>query len=1516
MSLEVQPDSHVLGLLEEFGISDKHGNPRTELDQRISSATIQRTDFWISHSKSDTSPPHVSVWTVPKNALGRALKGACKSIYNFLFNMKEAEDTEIQALYKSVTDEKRTLSERSAPPIGERSSVRVVETTPYTKSLESLEKVLNEIRGMPRAPTDVSLPESVPVIKDAGPPPALQSQSLAASKEFREDAEPPVADKRIKPEDQFVPAAVSITKSVPVMENVEDTLLRQYQPIEAAVTILEETSQSLKEEAVAKEHTALETQFAHILTLIEKFKPELQKAQSENPTKIVKISAFDIGPLEQRATRALENGRAKLSESALKPLRAAVEALRSITSTVEEKSQALNGTLTQEASVDTAVDLEAAYRKTLEQVRTFPAASDSLPNIPSLKETAAELMTQIKGFEKRARAAHASASETISQQHETALKRYSEVVAQYGQIVSQAKKLSIPVGELGPQVHGATDAAPLNEKVQTILTLGEQVSQLGATTRSLEADILKTSSALQKTYGETLADCTKGLEALEKINRQRAALSLTKNNSVESFRASVIQFQQLSADPSPVKLADLKKLLGQLSAAQKSQEAEVTQLFDAFCAARTGELEAIKASIGSPAESLDRQLLALKRNFDSEGATKKELDEFSQALTALKEIGTKLTAIEQGIATLPIDILSFATFYSKPMSIKVKLQETADNPTGKKISDLNRDIQEAEESLRTALLTKERLAQEQRTMDATIAQWEQTFTDYLKGDLKDLLQNIEKLSSTISLYQISADLRALFGTKTVDLIYRLNLAQRALKVNERAEFFWKKWIDGEDISLDDLPSRSEFQDGLEHTELTSIPDLSEAVKKSIEILIPIENFVSAQQGAVQRILRGVGGIFGWGGGTQAIWIDEHNKLVSGAALKDPTPEETDKIALMLSLGSELCRPLLSELPQARKEGWILNFKELQAVYTADKTPPIHKAAQAWIDTLSPSEKAAPVVLPVSQKAVKVPEAQREETETLVEVPAVLADEKEKEGLSEIAAAAALIDPKIVVHDIKKEELAKEKEALDKPFLAVSEPPVAAVEIHDDLVSPKKEDVLDKESSPASLIMPEVTERNESLGQSTPPPPEEVLSTQADSTVKVTLLDEGAAISVSVPPKPVGEAEQEEGDTLGQLGKGALVVPPLSLAAVEGHGALREETKDLTEASRASEVFQEGAEELVISGQGVTDTGVKESAREKEEADIPPPEVHTEAKPQEEVLQSIRETPERKPLSHFTRARPQKSHHDKSRAPEVKTRGFEEVHEEPPLAAAASIPEGTPRVEAVSKAVRGRPPMGLQFKVDLHDLKTAAEKQKKTPKAKDDRSIIDPKTKPTAAAAAATAAAPPLKATLLPVVRVTKPEQELPQALVRMVRPNRKMGLNLPSDGLPGDALSDYVVKEWDVQKSPQQAFDIALNILDYPEHIEFVLGKVFKPNVDPFKLLFIADTLAYGLKEKELKKYSRENLKDMLAPLLVAAFKACLDRERITEVMRYITKEATNSGSPVKPLYDLIKKGLTPPPKR
>ena len=73
MSSSVNPNLYIIRLCTEFRISDKLGIPRLPLDQHVAE-TAQRNDFWISLPKSDPFLPHVSVWTVPKNALGKFLK--------------------------------------------------------------------------------------------------------------------------------------------------------------------------------------------------------------------------------------------------------------------------------------------------------------------------------------------------------------------------------------------------------------------------------------------------------------------------------------------------------------------------------------------------------------------------------------------------------------------------------------------------------------------------------------------------------------------------------------------------------------------------------------------------------------------------------------------------------------------------------------------------------------------------------------------------------------------------------------------------------------------------------------------------------------------------------------------------------------------------------------------------------------------------------------------------------------------------------------------------------------------------------------------------------------------------------------------------------------------------------------------------------------------------------------------------------------------------------------------------
>ena len=146
----------------------------------------------------------------------------------------------------------------------------------------------------------------------------------------------------------------------------------------------------------------------------------------------------------------------------------------------------------------------------------------------------------------------------------------------------------------------------------------------------------------------------------------------------------------------------------------------------------------------------------------------------------------------------------------------------------------------------------------------------------------------------------------------------------------------------------------------------------------------------------------------------------------------------------------------------------------------------------------------------------------------------------------------------------------------------------------------------------------------------------------------------------------------------------------------------------------------------------------------------------------------------------------------------------------------------------------------------------------------------------------------------PVLPFPPPEERLKQ-------PSGKLELELQK-GPVTDRLREFI-KGQDLT-NPRTAFKIALAITKQGIDTNAVVKGIFEdPDIDPFKLLFLADTIVIGLQKPELK--------DKIVVLLGAALNTPRNAEQIKMIQAYLNRELSKKErTPIDSLYGAIMNKL------
>jgi hypothetical protein len=145
---------------------------------------------------------------------------------------------------------------------------------------------------------------------------------------------------------------------------------------------------------------------------------------------------------------------------------------------------------------------------------------------------------------------------------------------------------------------------------------------------------------------------------------------------------------------------------------------------------------------------------------------------------------------------------------------------------------------------------------------------------------------------------------------------------------------------------------------------------------------------------------------------------------------------------------------------------------------------------------------------------------------------------------------------------------------------------------------------------------------------------------------------------------------------------------------------------------------------------------------------------------------------------------------------------------------------------------------------------------------------------------------------------------LPTPQERLRTNQERLVLTLPIHEIDQQLLK--MVNDLDLTKDHRATFRIAFKIIEKGAETSKILNTIFgDPNIDPFKLLFLADTLVVGLKKPELQK--------QVVGLLETAFKAKKNERHLEKVRAYLNSELTKrEPGPLNILYIAIMSTLPP----
>lgn len=154
---------------------------------------------------------------------------------------------------------------------------------------------------------------------------------------------------------------------------------------------------------------------------------------------------------------------------------------------------------------------------------------------------------------------------------------------------------------------------------------------------------------------------------------------------------------------------------------------------------------------------------------------------------------------------------------------------------------------------------------------------------------------------------------------------------------------------------------------------------------------------------------------------------------------------------------------------------------------------------------------------------------------------------------------------------------------------------------------------------------------------------------------------------------------------------------------------------------------------------------------------------------------------------------------------------------------------------------------------------------------------------------------------IPAQKEPEPVLPFPTPEERLTQPSGKLGLEIQKGPIT-DRLREFI-KEQDLT-NPRIAFKIALAITKKEIDTNAVLKGIFEdPDIDPFKLLFLADTIIVGLQKPELK--------DKIVVLLGAALNTPRNAEHLKKIQAYLNRELSKKErTPIASLYGAIMNKL------
>jgi DNA-binding FrmR family transcriptional regulator len=154
---------------------------------------------------------------------------------------------------------------------------------------------------------------------------------------------------------------------------------------------------------------------------------------------------------------------------------------------------------------------------------------------------------------------------------------------------------------------------------------------------------------------------------------------------------------------------------------------------------------------------------------------------------------------------------------------------------------------------------------------------------------------------------------------------------------------------------------------------------------------------------------------------------------------------------------------------------------------------------------------------------------------------------------------------------------------------------------------------------------------------------------------------------------------------------------------------------------------------------------------------------------------------------------------------------------------------------------------------------------------------------------------------IPAQKDPEPVLPFPTPEERLTQPSGKLGLEIQKGPIT-DRLREFI-KEQDLA-NPRIAFKIALAITKKEIDTNAVLKGIFEdPDIDPFKLLFLADTIIVGLQKPELK--------DKVVVLLGAALNTPRNAEHLKKIQAYLNRELSKKErTPIASLYGAIMNKL------